>query len=427
MSVPVGGWRALPGLAVVRRQLSVGVGIVAARACGFVAGAIVARKLGPEGFGQYTLAFTVFASLLQLTSFADTWLVSRWGPAGRQPGVLAAVWRLKRDAAAAIAIGSFIIAVAVVLMGAVTTNTAIAMLLGVIAAALGSFTTALAALAQAESRFGLYTFAVAGPPALILGTTAALAAWPGAGPVTFVAVMVLSYVPVALYGLRTLAKRSGSPVSGLRTDLLTFGGWVTVGTVFYAVFQRIDVFFLGIFRSVSDVGQYGAAVRLSALGALGASIVGAALMPIGSRAETWADLASRRTYLQEASLAALGIAGVLGVAVVFTPWLIVRVFGEQYSASIAAAQILLAGQLVLGAQLPYYFALYAFDGRRWIAGISLAQLATAAVSGAVLSRYFGLAGAAWSNAITYVVGALGVLIFLLPRLRREAAPPCAAR
>ena len=422
MSVTQGGRRSLPGAAVIKRQLSVGIGIVLARACGFVTGAIVARRLGPHGFGQYTLAFTVFGSLLQLSSFADTWLVSRWGPHEHAQGVMGAVWRLKRDALLLLLTGAVLMGAVVAASGQVETATLAAVLLGVVAAGLGGYTTALAAVGQAERRFRLYSIAVAGPPALILTTTAIVATTRSADPIAFVVAMLLSYVPFAWYAARLIRARAAVPPLDLRRDLLSFGGWVTVGTVFYAVFQRIDVFFLGTFRTVSDVGQYGAAVRLSAVGALGASIVGAALMPSGSRGETWTDPVARRRYLEEAGLAAVGIASAVGGVILIAPWLIVRVFGGEYSSAINAARILLLGQLVLGVQQPYYFALYGLDGRRWIAGISLAQLALAIAAGAWLSKTFGLEGAAWSNTLTYIAGAIGVTVFLLPRLRKADSP-----
>jgi O-antigen/teichoic acid export membrane protein len=142
-------------------------------------------------------------------------------------------------------------------------------------------------------------------------------------------------------------------------------------------------------------------------------------MPLGSRAATWRDSATRRTYVHESGVAVFGIALCIGLAIALAPWLISRVFGEAYAAAIPAAQVLLLGQLVLGAQLPFYFALYALDGQRWIAFISFAQLATALLSGAVLASRFGATGAAWSNALTYIVGAIAVALYLVPRLRNR--------
>jgi len=168
---------------------------------------------------------------------------------------------------------------------------------------------------------------------------------------------------------------------------------------------------------VTEVGHYGAAVRLSGIGALGASIAGAALMPLGSLAATWRDPVARRAYVRESGVAVFGIIMCIGFAIALAPWLMSRVFGEAYAAAVPATRVLLLGQLVLGAQLPFYFALYALDGQRWIAFISISQLATALVSGALLASRFGVTGAAWSNALTYIVGAIAVALYLVPRVR----------
>jgi O-antigen/teichoic acid export membrane protein len=405
--------------AVAKRQLSVGVGIVAARIFGFVTGAITARSLGPDGFGRYTLAFTIFASLLQLTSFADTWLISRWGHAEQRRAVLATVWRIKAETIV-VMVGGFILFA----LGAVATHTydaasLLPALLAVLTAGAGGLTTALAAIGQAERRFRLYTIAIAGPSLLAALGSALLAAAKVQRPTVFVFVLLASYLAVAMYATVTLRQSPAQQVAALRSDILSFGGWVTIGTVFYALFQRIDLFLLGSLRSVTEVGHYGAAVRLSGIGALGASIAGAALMPLGSRVATWRDPAARRAYVRESGVAVFGIILCIGLAIALAPWLMSRVFGEAYAEAVPAARVLLLGQLVLGAQLPFYFALYALDGRRWIAFISISQLATALVSGALLASRFGVTGAAWSNALTYIVGAIAVALYLVPRLRNR--------
>src|SRR5215471_17731543 len=83
-----------PLVTLSQRQLTVATGMAVARLAGFATGAIVARALGPLSFGGYTIGFTVFASLMQLTSFADTWLVSRWDQPARRPAVARTVWSI---------------------------------------------------------------------------------------------------------------------------------------------------------------------------------------------------------------------------------------------------------------------------------------------------------------------------------------------
>lgn len=406
----VTGWSALRSVA--RRQLSVGVGIVAARACGFVTGAVVARGLGVGGFGRYTVAFTVFSSLLQLTSFADTWLVSRWADAEQRPAIVASVRRVKLEVALATCAAAALFSLLALSVHRFGGATLAPVALAVATAAAASFTTTLAAVGQAERNVPLFTAAVAAPPLLTLIASAATAAARVDRPLAFIAALLVGYAPLAVSGARLMRDRPIQPTRSMRVDILAFGGWVTLGTIFYAVFQRVDVFFLSSARPVSDVGLYGAAVRLSAVGALGASIVSTALMPVGSLAATWRSARERRAYVRESVIAISGIAACLAIGIAITPLLVTRVFGAAFADAVPAARVLLTGQLVLGAQMPFYFALYALGGQRWIAAISFAQLATACLGGWLLIRPFGIIGAAWSNTLTYFVGAIGVAWFL---------------
>src|SRR5689334_18349104 len=79
-----------------QRQLLVGAGIAIARVAGFGTGVLAARALSKASFATYTLAFAVVTSLMQVTSFADTWLVSRWhGSDGNAAQIGQTVWSIK--------------------------------------------------------------------------------------------------------------------------------------------------------------------------------------------------------------------------------------------------------------------------------------------------------------------------------------------
>lgn len=382
----------------------------------------MARSLGVAGFGRYTVAFTIFSSLLQLTSFADTWLISRWENRGDQLAILASVRRVKTEAGFAACAAVIAFALLAASFDWFDRTTLLSVVLAVVTAAAASFSSTLAAIGQAERNIARYTAAVAAPPLLTLLASMAAASGRISTPLVYIAALLVGYAPLAVAATRLMRDGASRPPLSMRADILAFGGWVTIGTIFYAVFQRIDIFFLGIVRPVSEVGLYGAAVRLSAIGALAASIVSAALMPIGSRATTWRGVHERRAYLRESLLAIGGVAACLALTIAITPLLITRVFGAAYAGSIPAARVLLLGQLTLGAQMPFYFALYALGGQRWIASISLAQLATACIAGLLMVQRFGMIGAAWSNVLTYAVGAVGVWWYVasIPSAERHA-------
>ena len=406
--------------AVSRKQLVVGIGIATARACGFASGAVVARALGPNEFGPYTIAFTIFSSLLQLTTFADTWLVSQWGDATGRERAKAAVWKIKFWA------GVILLALAV---GAPFAFEAWSdklhipaglYLLAVGAAVTGALTTAGATTYQAEGNFAAYSVIVALGP--FVSVIVSLILWRShvVSPIGYVWVLLLSYLPTAVLAYRRL---NVDPVPHhLQDDILRalrFGGWVTVGSVAYVLFQRIDVFLLASMAPPADVGMYGAATRLAAVGSFFGSTITAVLMPSGSLASTWQDATKRHDYTIESivSITAMGVA--LGLAILATGPIVRGLFGAAYQVAVPKAEVLILSQIVVIVQMPFYFALYALKGERWIAALGLTQLVVSVGSCYVLIGRLGPIGAAWSNVLTYAVGLLVVTTFHWKRRRHS--------
>ncbi|HUI62682.1 MAG TPA: oligosaccharide flippase family protein, partial [Steroidobacteraceae bacterium] len=327
------GWRSR-GQALVRlgaKQLLVGAGIGVARLAGFLTGAVSARTLGPRGFADYTVAFTILTSLMQVTSFADTWMVSRWDNVGCRDGVRSAVWRIKSISALAFGgVAVIIMLIAPTSLVRLGTNGSL-LLLAVLGAGAGAMTTAAASLYQASGDFRRYAVIVAAGPSLSCLLTAALAFRREPRPAVYVAAILVSYLPTAVLAYRRLQSGSQTAAaSRLMREALHFGGWVTVGSIAYVAFQRLDVFLLAVLRPGVEVGIYGAAVRLSMVGALFGNTLTAVLMPPGSQARTWQDPALKRAYLSESALGILLMAAALVLAAAAAPWLIGLAFGKAY-------------------------------------------------------------------------------------------------
>lgn len=405
---------------VSRKQVIVGIGIAIARASGFASGAIVARALGPEGFAPYTIAFTIFSSLLQLTTFADTWLVSRWGDANTRERAKAAVWRIKIGAGGLLMLGAALVPLVLTEWSEKVHVTPALYLLAVGTAVAGALTTAGATTFQADGRFSVYSVIVAVGPLISVVLSFALWRSHAHSPVTYVWVLLISYVPTAVLAYRQLRVHPVPPA--LRADLLRalqFGGWVTVGSVAYALFQRIDVFLLAGLASPSEVGMYGAATRLAAVGSFFGSTLTAVLMPAGSLAATWVDRAKRHDYFIESLVSILVMSGALIVAIAVTGPTMRALFGDPYRIAVPMAQILIFSQVVLIAQMPFYFAMYALQGERWIAALGLGQLVASVGSCYLLIPRLGPLGAAWSNVVTYGLGLLVVTGFHLRRQQQS--------
>jgi len=420
-----GSWSQLRGsfLRLSQRQLVVGGGILTGRLGGFITGAIAARALGPGLFAVYTVGFTIFSSLTQLTTFAETWLVSRWGDSRTLPTAKRVVWQIKLWAALAslgIAIVVGIFAPGVIARFGITTLT---LVIAVAAAGVAALSTAGASTFQAEQNFMAYAAIVALSPLMGAALSVAIALMGMSDPVVYLAAITVSYCPTAtLAYFRLRSEASASLTLPLMKNALRFGGWVTIGSFAYVLFQRVDVFLLAALASHEAVGIYGVAARLAMIAAVFGNTITTILMPIGSRAETWASPDLRRAYSLESAVSIVVTFAFVGLAALVTPLIIRSVFGVGYLGAIGPTRILLLSQAIVIAQMPFYFALYGLNGARWIAALGLAQLAAATGVGYILVARYGPLGAAWSNVLTYTLGAIVVAAFHWRRRLLRQAP-----
>lgn len=404
-----------------RKHLVVGVGIAVARACGFASGAIVARALGPTRFAAYTVAFTIFSSLQQLTSFADTWMVTRWEDPAARARARVVVWRIKAWGGAGLLSVAGIVSLFLKGWASGIQLDQDLLLLAVSAAIAAGLTTAAATTFQADGRFLGYSAVVAAAPVISAAISALLWRAHVTEVAPYVWVLVLAYIPTVLLSYIRLRVRPAP--DGIRSDVATalrFGGWVTIGSVSYVLFQRLDVFLLASIASATEVGMYGAATRLGSVGAFFGSTVTAVLMPLGSSRSTWTEAPKRHDYLVE-SVIAVGVmsAGLLLVIAAAGP-IVTSLFGVAYATAVPYTRVLLLSQIVLIGQMPFYFAMYGLKGERWIAGLGLSQVVTSFVTCFLLTRAYGAIGAAWSNVVTYGLGIAVVGCFLYAR-RSEMA------
>ncbi len=422
-SALLGSWTQVKALLlhISDRQLTVAAGIGVARIAGFLTGAVVGRALGPDRFAAYSVAFTIFSSLVPLSSFADTWLVSRWDDYDRA-AIGRTVWVIK------IGVGAVLLGIALAISWLVPEWPArlgidVPLLVtAVLAAGAGALTTAVASWYQANQQFRGYAALTALPSILALGAAVGLRFLRVDDPLAYAVTLAAAYVPPAVLAYTFLRRGSGRSADDrqLAREALSFGGWVTVGSLAYVVFQRVDLFLLASSASPQEVGLYGAAVRLSMIGALFGSTLTTVLMPVGSRPTTWRQPEARDAYVRESILTVTIVGLVLGVVIIAANVVVSVVFGNPFAPASPLSRILLLAQIILIAQMPFYFAMYALNGGRWIAGLGIVQAVAAIVAGYWLIQRYHSAGAAWSNVLTYAIGAIGVLLFHLSARNAEA-------
>jgi O-antigen/teichoic acid export membrane protein len=159
----------------------------------------------------------------------------------------------------------------------------------------------------------------------------------GLGVAGVLAAVVVGSVPAAcLLGWRYVRSRP-SPAQGGEA-FRSLAAVLTVGTVAFAVYQRLDLLWVGATRGSSDVAQYAVANRVvSGFSLLTATLVIVGLPSIGaasSRAEALGALARLRVPL-------IAIGGALAVSAAAAPVVVPLVFGAAYAEAGLLTSILL--------------------------------------------------------------------------------------
>src|SRR5439155_23026753 len=157
------------------------------------------------------------------------------------------------------------------------------LIISVCTASAAALTTALATTYQAQRSFVTYSIILTACPSFGLLLTTLLATLQVREPAWYLIAIFASYTPTAWLAhlrLRNLGSEHRQ-VSSLLHDALHFGGWVTVGSLAYVLFQRIDVFILAGLDPGPDVGTYGAAARFATIAAVFGSTITTVLMPTG--------------------------------------------------------------------------------------------------------------------------------------------------
>lgn len=356
---------------------------------------VVARALGPSKFGALQLAMAAFVYVGWVSDLGLSILGARQVTLDVAPGELMAARLLLAVPALA---GLAVVAIVVDAHG---TALAIVAILG-----LGTIANAihLRWLLQSASRFGRIAVA----DIVAAGLQMALAVLLVHGPNDLVvAAGVVAMQPVAsslialawsrsFAGLRLRAGRT--TIQLVRTALpLGVAGLAT------AIYYGADSLMLGAFRSVTEVGNYGAAYRI-VLACLVLPQVGHAVaLPLLSRLvqEQGDDLAGFLKVVSKALiLVALPIAA--GGSLLAEP-LIVAIFGGDFRSATLPFSLLIWSVLTVSANAPFGALMLArHDDRRYMK-LTVAGAVVNLGLNAAMIPLFGMAGAALTTLASEIV------------------------
>lgn len=389
----------------------------------FVTGALLARRLGVDDFGSFSVFFAVFVLMWTVTNFGDAAYVrfAATVPPETARRYLAACTVLKLAVMALVAAASAPLATLLANQAFGKANLFYPVLMGLLAGASLNLVGLLAATYQAREEFTRYAATNVVPYGLILLCVVALAA----GDLLTLRSAVGTYLAVGVVCLGLSAWRLFDAGASLRvtrehfTKVLHFGKWYLVANTLFILVQRLDIFFVARYGDSATIGTYGAALRITVIATLLTGSIAPFLLPSVAKANRSAG--ELTAFLRRA----IGLSGVLvaAVAVLWTvvPILVDVVFGEAYEDAVPIARILLGGTAILAAYTPLSQILLSEERPRGLVYLCLVKLVSLSLFLSLWAPAHGSRGAAYavvaSEGVTLVY-TLGIAIAAVGKIKR---------
>ena len=212
-------------------------------------------------------------------------------------------------------------------------------------------------------------------------------------------------------------KAADPPEPSLRIEFQRDVFPIGAGIVLSALYLRIDVFLIELWRGTTAVGLYNAVFRLVEALRLFPAAVLAVTLPALCRTTTLRPLA--RVSLA-VSLFAAAASAVLWMC---AGWLIPQLYGPAYADAVPAFRILLFSFPLMSLNYALTHQLIGWNGHRVYAGVCAAALVFNVTLNAWLVPALSIAGAAWATFWTEVLLTGGCAAALWASATRASAEP----
>ena len=378
--------------------------------------AILARKLGVDGFGVYALALfcvevTVRLVLLGLPGSVTRFLPTVGNDEGSRFRRIVVVWA----GVSIVALGLVAGPLALLAVG-VEGPAALAFAVWAVAAALGAVATAWL---QGALRYDLAACSSIGDSLVVLGGITLLVV-EGNPAIAFLVMAAGQIVPIlTLSQLRVHQTTSdGAPLQSLppTRTILAYGLNASIGMIAGALlWNRGELFALRHIVLDSELGLYSAAIVLVGLAWRANTLLTGAMAPRLSRCIADGDAARTEDFVEQ--FARLTLAATFPAAALLSlmsPELLGVVFGEDYVAAGGIVAGLAPGVMALSVGTASLATQYMSNGRlqRNMLPIAAALLVTAASAGAAIA---GIEAAALARSALMLAVAAATLAWLRPR------------
>lgn len=381
---------------VIVRVVPMLSGRIATMIAQFLSLTLIARTLGPTEFGALQLALVAFVYLTFLSDLGISVL------GARDNARLASGGWLGVYIGAKLVLGLVALAVAAVGSASFGLQEREAQMVAVLAVGLIASAMSLRWLLQARERFGQIALVDTAAAAIQLGSAIALAAQDG-GLIWAAATMASAPVVSALLSGILVRGSLERPLIGPPTrDLLRLALPAGVAVLATSVYFHIDSILLGVLRSSTEVGYYGAAYRLVFAALALPTVANAVALPVLSRLLTGAPRALDAAVSSTTAILLYVSVPLAAATSITAPGLVALVFGSEFAPAAAPLAILIWTCVTVSANTAFAALMLARrqDGRYMKIGVwgGIANL----VLNVVAIPVWGMVGAAVTSIATEI-------------------------
>lgn len=383
---------------------------------GAITAALLARTLGVEEYGIYSLIISLIVLLTDVADFGFNSSVIRFGSESIAEGnrqklkaVVAIVTRWK------LAAGAVVLLVAILFLDTIVgyvfhhvdDRIAAYFRLSLVAVALGILAGIFVPIYHAHKCFRSYALIFSGRGltklVLILGavfvlvqSSISLLIW-----IEIISILVYLMLLYAVAPFKELAL--GMHDRALERQMFGFNKWISLYQVIALLGARLDLAFVGGLSDANALGLYGAASKVSGLMTVAASSYMTVLLPDMSASSSLESLRRKRRN----AFAVIGMmAAGVGVVMLLADPLIRILFGAEFVEASSVLRILCVGLLLTVAAYPINASLFAMNKSAVFPLMSAASVPVFVAGNLLLVPRFGADGAAMAYALSAGVGLL---------------------
>jgi len=390
-------------------------GTVFQMAVGVVTTVLLARTLGPTGFGLLSVILALVFVVSGLADIGFTASIIRLGSPeimqGRDIRHVHTVFLLLRVAAAA-TVGVVVTVAGRWLVPSLQLPPQLAWLAGVAAAAgvsmaVGSHFVTILQVARNQRGIAVVRSGASALRLLAYGTLAL------AHGLSFYSALVVALLAIPLeMALAALAAHRTLPLwpPVLRSpprDWLTLSAWATVPAIIGPLIGQTDTLLLAGMSTASETGVWNAVARIAGM----VTLVSGALFAVGFPYATGAlERGQLERYWRLARAAWAALAGACGIGIILAPWIVGFFYGQAFQEGVPVLRWLLAANALAVGVILLVPVAYRLGRERLVAGVALAEVTVNLGGDVLLIPRYGAVGCAFATLVMYVIA----LTLLLP-------------